>query len=417
MYLDRNIVKELQHQDGFLDLSKSTLSVAGVIPYCSKMIAKQDRVKKTSLIENHDTRCFDFFPRFTNHGLCLTKNGANLTKILKNSKNLANFEETFHPSNANYELEYISKDSSNHQFGFLIDGNRYKDLKRGVEWNKTSNILFEIAIHSSHDLPDVRGWASKRIVVQPGYATTIRIDLHNTTADDSIRSTHPEKRGCRFHYENEDLSAFKWYSKTNCLFDCTMVIAEQTCGCRPWDYPNPTDKTKRTGSPICDYYGNSCFNRVLTNKTNQKCESKCISNCEEIGYSISVDHEPLDPKGRICSYLRRPIDVVEMQTKRHVQNLFSERAWPYDSKFNFIPPKRRVMNILKDMLSHTNESYYPMKNEKEAFERDCRAKINEDLAAVTVIIDSPTFSRMKRNVKVTVSDKLALLGELIIHKP
>ena len=65
MYLDRNIFKEFHHQNDFLDLSKSTLSVPGVIPYCSIMIAKQDRVKKTSSIDNHDTRCSEFFPSFS----------------------------------------------------------------------------------------------------------------------------------------------------------------------------------------------------------------------------------------------------------------------------------------------------------------------------------------------------------------
>ena len=307
-------------------------------------------------------------------------------------------------------------DSSDHQFGFLIDANRYKDLKRGVEWNKTSNILFEVALHSPFELSDMRGWANKRIVVQPGYVTTLKIDFHETKADELIRGIEPERRGCRFNDENDDLFTFQYYSKTNCLLDCMMEIAEHTCGCRPWDYPRAEEIENKNSQHICEFYGNSCFNHILANKTNPECERKCISSCEEVSYSVIVSHEPLDPRGRICSYLRKPIDVVELQTKRHVRALFSEEVWPYDKKFIFEPPKRRVMNVLKDILVHSNNSFYPVENEKRAFERDCRSKIKEDLAVVIVIIDSPTFSRMKRNVKVTLSDKLALLGEFQLFK-
>ena len=369
-------------------------------------------MKKISSMSNHDTRCSDFLPRYTNHGLCLTRNGANLKDILKPSSNIDSFIESFIPTNRTHQIENIAEDSSDHQFGFLIDGNRYKDLKRGMEWNKTTNILFELALHSSYDLSDLRGWANKRIVVQPGYVTTIKIDQHETVADRAIRNFDPQKRGCRFEDENDDLSSFKWYSRTNCLFDCTMDIAEKICGCRPWDYPNPHEVKKKTGQFICDFYGNSCFNHILANKPNPRCEEKCIASCNEIDYSISVDHEPLDPRGRICSYLGKPIDVVELQTKQHVRALFSEEIWLSDQTFLHKPTKRRIMNLLKDILlmTNANESYYPIENEKEAFERDCRAKIAEDLAVVIVIIDSPKFARMKRNVKVSISDKLALLG-------
>ena len=131
----RSIYKNTVLQDVIHQKEFSKRSTPGLIPYCSKIIARQDRVKKTSVINSHDTRCSDFLPRYTNHGLCLTRNGASLNHILKPSSSIDNFKEIFNPLNSVTNVQNISMDSSDHQFGFLIDANRYKDLKRGVEWN------------------------------------------------------------------------------------------------------------------------------------------------------------------------------------------------------------------------------------------------------------------------------------------
>ena len=107
-----------------------------------------------------------------------------------------------------------------------------------------------------------------------------------------------------------------------------------------------------------------------------------------------------------------PIDAVELLVKRHVRALFSEKNWNNESAiFSYTPPNRRMMNILKDVLIHANESYYPVENERQAFERDCRSKIEQDIAVVIAVIGSPTYSRVKKSFRVTLGDMLALLGK------
>ena len=52
-------------------------------------------------------------------------------------------------------------------------------------------------------------------------------------------------------------------------------------------------------------------------------------------------------------------------------------------------------------------------NEKLSFKHDCTQKLEYDIAAVIVSIDSPTFSRTTKNVRVTFQGKLASIGNNI----
>ena len=209
--------------------------------------------------------CSQFIPTYSNNGLCLTRNGAALGTKFRGNQHLTSFKNIFIPPIYNQTVTNIKDDQSGHHFTFIIDGNRYKDLKRGIDWMKPSFSKFHLAIHQPNETGDIRGWSNKIINVPSGQITTIRINLSEQKSKESIRHLPIEKRGCRFSDESEILSSFKLYSKINCLLDCKMKIAESFCGCRPWDYPNPTDESKSTGPPICDYYGNSCFNSILAN--------------------------------------------------------------------------------------------------------------------------------------------------------
>ena len=127
-------------------------------------------------------------------------------------------------------------------------------------------------------------------------------------------------------------------------------------------------------------------------------------------YSMYIDILPLDPKKSICNYIGEPVSTLEFQVKKHVRSLFSERNWYGDGHNDFSsPPERRMMNLMKDILIGANESYYI--DEKPAFERDCTAKLESDVAVVIVSITSPTFSRMIKSVKATTFDKLAVFGK------
>lgn len=97
----------------------------------------------------------------------------------------------------------------------------------------------------------------------------------------------------------------------------------------------------------------------------------------------------------------------------HIRAIFSEKEL-YNDVIHGLhgPPGRTLMKLIKDTLSQNNESYYI--DEIKAFERDCRAKLETDIAGVIVIINSPTFSRIVTNVKVSYTEKLANFGKFYL---
>ena len=389
-----------------------------LVPSCSQgMLQKQSH--SNHMKQDVDLPCSDFLPSFSNHGICLTRNGATLDQIFKSNSHLSTFQSIFHPKQYHQKVQRISQDRSAHYFSFFLDGNTYKDLKRGMDWNISTNTEFNIGIHSPNDIADIRGWFNTIIKVRTGYITKLTIKLSQITSDESIRGIDIEKRGCRFTDENGELSSVNLYSKINCLLDCNMKFAENICGCRPWDYPT-SDQENKTSIPhqlrMCDFYGSSCFNRALRQNMKSKCDRKCVPNCKEIDYSVAIEVEPIDPEKTICSYLdaSKSITTMEFQIKKYVHALFSEQNWYGEVDYvSDSPPERRMLNLLTDILLNANESYHS--DEKKVFESDCTTKLNSDIAAVIVNIGSPTFSRNIRSLKVSEFDKLATLGKFDVH--
>ena len=384
-----------------------------MIPFCKE--AFLDTHKKSSNISTHTfDACSQFIPAFSNNGLCLTRNGARLETIFRKNLHLTNFQDVFIPQEYNQTIRYISEEQSGHHLTFFVDGNKYNDLKRGIDWTKPSFSSFPLAIHPPNETGDIRGWANREINVLSGQLTKIRISLSQQKSKESVRSISIEKRECKFSDENEALSSFKWYSNVNCLLDCKLDIAESICGCRPWEYPTSTLQNNSSFGekvPICNFDGNSCFNRILQRKMEQKCKRMCIQDCDQTNYQVDISMTPLDPNKRICDSKLEPFTLLEHHIKNYVQFLFLEKNW------HGFPPERRISNIMKDILRRNTkpETYGNDTNffdQNSAFKKDCERKLEYDIAAVIVSIDSPTFPRTTKNVRVTFQGKLANIGRL-----
>ena len=148
------------------------------MPICSPTLL-DERVKSNNTRQEVDMTCSNFLPSLSNHGLCLTKNGGRLDQIFTSNSYLSTFQDIFRPNQYPQEIKNIKKERSSQHFTFLVDRNSYKDLKRGMDWNSSSNSEFSIAIHSPNDTADIRGWYKQYEVmkVHTGYITTIKIKL------------------------------------------------------------------------------------------------------------------------------------------------------------------------------------------------------------------------------------------------
>ena len=83
-----------------------------------------------------------------------------------------------------------------------------------------------------------------------------------------------------------------------------------------------------------------------------------------------------------------------------------------------IDDEARVKRIVSDMVkkislkSSFNQTHDI--NENLSFKHDCTQKLEYDIAAVIVSIDSPTFSRTTKNIRVTFQGKLASIGNIVL---
>ena len=82
----------------------------------------------------------------------------------------------------------------NHQYSFLINANRYMDLKRGINWNQTARPKLKLAIHSSFDIADIKEIG---VHIYPGYLTTIRVNTAQLVSNEDIRGLDIKKRQCK----------------------------------------------------------------------------------------------------------------------------------------------------------------------------------------------------------------------------
>ena len=349
--------------------------------------------------------CADFMPSFTNEGLGFTRNNANLDIIYQPSAYMNDFKKTMLFNRNISTIRRIKGSGINHQYSFLINANRYKDLKRGVNWNRTARPELKLALHSPFDIPDIKGIG---VQIYPGYLTTIRVNTLQLKSNEHIRGLDIKKRQCKFADERQGLKIVKRYSRINCLFECSMDVAENTCGCRPWDYPRENSSTRvPKNNRICDFFGSSCFNKLMKKDyTEEQCRKKCTSDCNEIKYSLSVDQSPLESQEYVC------VDPTskDVTTKENVQNtiwrnMFGDPIHGNEVSWFKLTNTDRMVRIVQDALTTPNQT-----TKQKDF---CVKKVSADIAVVEVIINSPTVLRLIQSVKVSFVEKLANFGKLL----
>ena len=104
-----------------------------------------------------------------------------------------------------------------------------------------------------------------------------------------------------------------------------------------------------------------------------------------------------------------PENNLESNIKQYLLSFYksSYDSTTYDEPSN-VPPENRLMNLIRGILDGNNETR--IGTQEFGFEKDCNEKLDSDIAAVVVSIDSPTFTRTTKHLKATVFDKLAYIG-------
>ena len=77
----------------------------------------------------------------------------------------------------------------------------------------------------------------KSISLKPGHEYEIKLDPYGQFSTEDFRAMSLDKRQCRLDHEVLDHSTHPIYTRANCMFDCHVKLAFDTCKCVPWDLP------------------------------------------------------------------------------------------------------------------------------------------------------------------------------------
>ena len=152
----------------------------------------------------------------------------------------------------------------------------------------------QMQVHQGKDFPQIlygsdQDLDQRSITLKPGFE--YKIELYPvgqiTTAD--FDNMSKEKRGCRLKHETHEKATHSIYTKANCIYDCHVQMAYETCKCVPWDFTNKIANAKE-----CDIFGRTCFfNKIaaMTHGSNYSC-SHCENECEWIRYGRKIIDTP-----------------------------------------------------------------------------------------------------------------------------
>ena len=157
---------------------------------------------------------------------------------------------------------------------------------------RTSHHDFKVQmqIHEQKDFPRIlyglnQDLDQRSVSLKPGYEYSIELYPYGQVTTDEFEKLSQDKRDCHLRHETFANSTHPIYTKANCIYDCLVLQAFETCKCVPWDFANNIK-----GADECDIFGRTCFfNKIerLTHKQVKTC-SHCMFECEWIRYRRRV---------------------------------------------------------------------------------------------------------------------------------
>ena len=144
----------------------------------------------------------------------------------------------------------------------------------------------QMQIHGPNDFPQIlygidQDKDLQSISLKPGHEYNIELHPYGQMSTGSFMDMSIEKRQCRLMHETFGDATHPIYTKANCLYDCYVKQAYQTCHCIPWDFVNKVSEAEE-----CDIFGRTCFfNRFenLTHTGDRNC-LHCQDECDWIKY-------------------------------------------------------------------------------------------------------------------------------------
>jgi hypothetical protein len=270
-------------------------------------------------------------------------------------------------------------------------------LRTGPTSAKKNDILtvFFIILGSAR----VKATQRTLMTLTTGHHNIIALTASRVDADDSMRQLEKTERNCIFNDESSFLRLFKSYTYTNCLFECSLIKAEEKYKCIPWYFPIYYEPTK-----ICNPWEAQKFFEDMNNIKGENCPM-CLPECNNTIYETSIVTLPF----RQCDLLN-----MEMSFLCKISQFFE---YPYPKKFS--PLYRNDSEGGTDPIysqARTNRTYNLINNNRNLFNVTNKLHYDAfetDIATVEIYFKKSSAIQMGRQSRMNWIDYFSTVGGLL----
>ncbi len=140
------------------------------------------------------------------------------------------------------------------------------------------NAKLTFTLHHPSEVPDLR---HSPLTAIPGNSYRVVVEPTLTRVDDAVRAMPVEDRRCMLRSDQHNLTLFREYSFSACMFECQLRRAEEACGCSAWVNPPMPPRDKGKNFTLCHVGSANCVESVLK-KGSTPGECGCMEDCDGI---------------------------------------------------------------------------------------------------------------------------------------
>ena len=354
-----------------------------MIPVCYFDSYNEDGYQKK--VFNKDS-CSYFQPVFTDMGMCHVFNPSSVMDMIKPSYFTESFfnayEDDLNPN------ETIHKGiQSGHSFNFYLMGNHRTRITSHGKGPFGKDLQPSKFLFSLSNKDEYFNMKSSSKIMPAGYKITWNVQAMEIQPSEDLKNLDIDSRRCRFPDETEDLEIFNFYTKPACEFEYRMKKAREKCKCTPWNIPAPFQERY----PICDIYGNFCFETIKNQY--QVNIGECLPGCHQLKFTSSEVREKLDAdyictKGDKMSGVGGIVKrVIEYNGYELFHKIKTLKQWTENDQSN-------------------DERYNATQAEIEL----CKEIVNNDVMEVNVMFERQEYILTRTSERVTFPDKLGAFG-------
>ncbi len=133
-------------------------------------------------------------------------------------------------------------------------------------------------LHSPSDVPDLR---HRPLTAIPGNAYRVVVESTQRKVDDAVRAMPVADRKCMLHLDPHNLTLFKEYSFSACMFECQLQRAVEACGCSAWVNPPMLPREGGKNFTLCHVGSANCVESLLKGGFTPS-DCGCMEDCEGV---------------------------------------------------------------------------------------------------------------------------------------